>query len=413
MQKILLEHLTPEMKIIKTDKPWIKVSFLPDETPFEEKIKLLKNYGVKEVYIKSDKDNSTFKSLSSKFESEFTDFLIKITNDNIELDNYYPTIEEVVELQQLHSEAKKRTKTLLEEARVGNTVNTSAGMDIVEEFIKACFKNSTLVASLSRLKDFDDYTFTHSLNVSVLSISLGKRLGMNANELRELGIGALFHDLGKMKVPQSILNKPGKLTEEEFEIMKSHPQLGYEILKNDKNIPKNALNCVLQHHERADGSGYPNKLSEINISKLGKITSIVDVYDAITSDRVYHKGMAPHEAIKLIFSWSEKHFNKIVVKFFVDIIGIYPTGTLVLLNTGELAIVFEVNRDEPTRPKVIIITDENKKKKTPNLFDLAKYNLVTQVYYKSIVTPIDPRPYNINTNEYIENFTKKAVGVLK
>jgi len=413
MQKILLEHLTSDMKIIKTDKPWIKVSFLPDETPFEEKIKLLRNYGVKEVYIKLDKDKSKFKPLSSKFESEFTDFLTKQTDDNIELDNYYPTIEEVVELQQLHSEAKKRTKALLEEARVGNTVDTSAGMDIVEDFVQACFKNSNLVASLSRLKDFDDYTFTHSLNVSVLSISLGKRLGMNANELRELGIGALFHDLGKMKVPQSILNKPGKLTDEEFEIMKSHPQLGYEILKNDKIIPKNALNCVLQHHERADGSGYPNNLSESNISKLGKITSIVDVYDAITSDRVYHKGMAAHEAIKLIFSWSGKRFNKILVKFFVDIVGIYPTGTLVLLNTGELAIVFEVNRDEPTRPKVIIITDENKKKKPPKLFDLTKYNLVTQVYYKSIVTPIDPRPYNINTNEYIESFTKKAVGVLR
>jgi putative nucleotidyltransferase with HDIG domain len=313
----------------------------------------------------------------------------------------------------MHSEAKKRTKALLEDARIGNTVNTSAGMDIVESFVDSCFKKPTLVASLSRLKDFDDYTFTHSLNVSVLSISLGKRLGMNTDELRILGIGALFHDIGKMKVPEHILNKPGKFTDEEFEIMKQHPLLGFELLKNDKLLPESSKKCILEHHERADGSGYPNGLEEKNISKLGKITSIVDVYDAITSDRVYHKGMPAHDAIKLIFSWSGKHFNKVLVKFFVDIMGIYPTGTLVLLNSGELAIVYEINKNDPTRPLVLIISDSEKKKIEPFIFDLSKYNLVTQIYYKTIVSPIDPKPYNINPNEYIESFSKKAMGVLR
>jgi putative nucleotidyltransferase with HDIG domain len=413
MEKILINELTPEMKIIKTDKPWIKIAFLPQNSTFEEKVKLLKNYGVKEVYVKSNKRGVQFKPITSSFEAKFSEFIVSHPEDMEFSVNYYPTVEEVVLLQEMHSEAKKRTKALLEDARIGNTVNTSAGMDIVESFVDSCFKKPTLVASLSRLKDFDDYTFTHSLNVSVLSISLGKRLGMNTDELRILGIGALFHDIGKMKVPEHILNKPGKFTDEEFEIMKQHPLLGFELLKNDKLLPESSKKCILEHHERADGSGYPNGLEEKNISKLGKITSIVDVYDAITSDRVYHKGMPAHDAIKLIFSWSGKHFNKVLVKFFVDIMGIYPTGTLVLLNSGELAIVYEINKNDPTRPLVLIISDSEKKKIEPFIFDLSKYNLVTQIYYKTIVSPIDPKPYNINPNEYIESFSKKAMGVLR
>jgi hypothetical protein len=123
--------------------------------------------------------------------------------------------------------------------------------------------------------------------------------------------------------------------------------------------------------------------------------------------------MPAHDAIKLIFSWSGKHFNKVLVKFFVDIMGIYPTGTLVLLNSGELAIVYEINKNDPTRPLVLIISDSEKKKIEPFIFDLSKYNLVTQIYYKTIVSPIDPKPYNINPNEYIESFSKKAMGVLR
>lgn len=408
MIKIPADEIRLGITIIKTDKPWLNLSFFNKPVTDLKIIDILKNYGVKEVYIQSDEIAEDFFGLNKQLKNEIVQ-----QAEKLDITKYTTTLKEIDELKSLHERAKKITKQLYLDARAGKSIDTEMAQKIVDTFVDSCFKKPHLVVTLSRLKSFDDYTFVHSLNVGVLSIVLGKRYGLDVVGLKNLGMGALLHDIGKMKVPDKILNKPGKLTDEEFEIMKKHPVYGYEMLKNDKNIHEDSLSAIYLHHERADGSGYPLGLREAKIPLSAKIVSIVDVYDAITSKRVYHDALIPPKALQLLFSWSEKHFNKILVKFFMEIIGIYPVGTLVLLDTGELAIVFEQSKDDPTRPKVLVITDERRKMKEPYLFDLKKYNLITKKPYKSIIAPLDSRKLNIDTNKIMDKFLIKAKqGVL-
>lgn len=405
MQRIHINEVEVGMNIVSCDKSWLKLPFFGGSVKSREDIAILKNYGVRYVYIEEQNfviDNfvDSEEDLDTK---SIDETLIREANQR-DVREFAPTIEEIEHLQRIHLFAQKATKKMFLDVRSGKTVDPETAKFIVNSFVDSCFKKPSLTASLARLKSFDGYTFTHSINVSVLSISLGKKLGMDSNELKMIGLGGLFHDIGKMMIPDSLLNKPGKLSNSEYEIIKKHVEYGYDIVKQYKWFPENAYKCVLEHHERSDGAGYPRGLKEYEISKCGKITAIVDVYDAMTSDRVYRKGIIPSQVMKLFSGWSGTHFNKILVKFFVDILGIYPVGTLVLLDTGELAIVFESTKKDPTRPVVLVITDSYKKKCRPFLFDIQSYNVVTNTAYKSIICPLNDKKYGINTNEVVDKF---------
>lgn len=402
MNEIKIDYLKVGMTVIKSDKPWLKLPFFGGPIGDKKAIQILKNYGIKTVYVKDTDLNPSDFEMENKFTNQILD-----EAKSIDISEYQVTLEDIEQLKKIHIKAKKITKEMFLSTKMGNTIDTAQAQDIVKTFVDSCFKKPGIVTSLSRLKSYDDYTFTHSINVCVLSIALGKKLGFDGISLQELGIGGLLHDIGKMHIPDKILNKPGQFTEEEYAIMKNHPQLGYDYLVKQKNIPREALMCVLQHHERSDGGGYPNGLKEWEITKFGKITSIVDTYDAITSDRIYSKGSIPTKALKMIFGWSGTKFNEILVKFFLDILGIYPVGTLVLLDTEELAVVFEVNRKNPTSPKVLIISNYEKRIVDPVLFSLEKYNLITKRPYKTIVSPLDPKRFKFNTNYIIDKFIKE------
>jgi putative nucleotidyltransferase with HDIG domain len=289
---------------------------------------------------------------------------------------------------------------------MGKALDGAAVKNIVSELVEQCVATPEAFVNVSRLKDYDQYTFTHSVNVSVLSIAIGRRLGSSLQELNNLGFAGLLHDVGKMKVPEGILNKPGKLTDAEFEIMKAHPALGYEYLRSERGISQEILFAVKYHHEKADGSGYPSGLTDTEIPRFAKIIAIADVYDAITSERVYHKGMVPSDALKLIFSWSGKHFNESLVKFFINIMGIYPVGTLVLLDTNELAIILEPNKDEPMRPKILIVSNTNMEPAPTHFFDLTNRNVASGAPYKTIISSLDPRDFSMDTNRLIEQYIK-------
>jgi HD-GYP domain-containing protein (c-di-GMP phosphodiesterase class II) len=192
-------------------------------------------------------------------------------------------------------------------------------------------------------------------------ITLCRGAGLSGAETREAGLGALLHDVGKMKTPLHILNKPGRFTDEEFAVMKRHPADGYEILRREDSLGEVPLSIVLQHHERMDGSGYPEGRKGDAISRAAQMGAIVDVYDAITSDRCYHKGMPPAEAIRKLYEWSRFHFNPELVHMFVRSIGIYPVGTLVHLESGKLAWVLDQNETQLLKPKVKVFYDAKKR----------------------------------------------------
>jgi putative nucleotidyltransferase with HDIG domain len=249
--------------------------------------------------------------------------------------------------------------------------------------------NKNLLSSVAKLKSYDEYTFEHSINVGIFASSLAKHIGLPEQEVEILTLSGILHDTGKMLVPSEILNKPGKLTDEEFKIMKSHVIKGYDYLLK-QGFDKESLKIVIEHHERYDGSGYPYGLSDKDISLHGKIGAVVDIYDAITSDRVYHKGMQAAKALKLMFNWSDSHIDKKVFEFFVTHIGIYPVGTLLMLNTNELALVGKYENNS-LNPIVVIFINPKGKFITPFLVDLSKKSVVQ----RKVIGPVNPETVEI------------------
>lgn len=216
-----------------------------------------------------------------------------------------------------------------------------------------------LIVNITDIRAKDDYTFGHSVSVCTLSIILGTALGLNDIQLRDLGIGALMHDVGKTKIPLEILNKPDKLTDEEMEIIKTHPQEGFEILRKCRTLNRNTVFVALGHHERYDGTGYPNGFKNNEIHLFSRIVSVVDTFDAMCADRVYRKGIETNKVIKYLELMSNKHFDEDIVKKFTEKIIMYPNGDSVILNTNEKAIVVRSNLHNPERPVVRICMDPN------------------------------------------------------
>lgn len=234
--------------------------------------------------------------------------------------------------------------------------------DIVSELIN----NKNAIVNLVDVRSFDDYTYAHSVNVCILAILTGIALNQSKAVLYHLGMGALLHDMGKMHVPLEILNKPGKLSEEEFSIMKQHSTFSYQKLTQQKGISSLSARIAYEHHERYDGTGYPNGLKNDQIHFLSQITGMVDMFDAITADRVYRKAFPVHEACEMIAAAGDYYFDHKLILPFLNNIAIYPLGTALELSNGCLAVVTNVSKGYPAnRPTVRVLTDEEKQQVAP------------------------------------------------
>ncbi|MBS0555361.1 MAG: HD-GYP domain-containing protein, partial [Proteobacteria bacterium] len=239
--------------------------------------------------------------------------------------------------------------------RLGKQIELEKIEPLVERMVDSIFRDQDALLPLARLKEHDSYTFQHSVSVCALMTAFARTLELPREIIREIAIGALLHDVGKARVPDEILNKPAKLTDAEFDKMKNHVVQSKIILQATPGISDIALDVAAQHHERHDGTGYPNKLKGEAISLYGQMGAIVDVYDALTSNRVYHKGMPPTEALRKILEWSAMHFKPTLVQAFIRSVGIYPTGSLVRLESRRLAVVQAQHADKPMKPTVKVI----------------------------------------------------------
>ena len=287
-----------------------------------------------------------------------------------------PRVELAAEIKRaaaLCGKAKGEITAMFSEARMGKAVAPEKLEPLVEEISNSVQRNPGALISLARLKTQDDYTFMHSVAVCGLMISLARQLGLAQQQVREAGMAGLIHDLGKAMVPLEILNKPGKLTDEEFTLMKEHPRFGYDMLLEGAGVGEVSLDVCLHHHEKVDGSGYPHRLNSETISLFAKMGAVCDVYDAITSDRPYKAGWDPAVSIRKMNEWSKGHFDPRVFQAFVKSVGIYPIGSLVRLESGMLGVITEISADSLLTPSVKTFYCTRRKARTaPKVLDLAK-----------------------------------------
>jgi HD-GYP domain-containing protein (c-di-GMP phosphodiesterase class II) len=284
-----------------------------------------------------------------------------------------PLDEEVRRAAALCSASREAVASLHNEARMGRALDAEKCRPIVDEIASSVTRNAGALTSLARLKTHDDYTYMHSVAVCALMVSLARQLGLDEADVREAGMAGLVHDMGKAMMPLEVLNKPGKLTEEEFAVIRTHPRLGHGLLAEGGAFSAGVLDVCLHHHERLDGKGYPDGLAGDSISRIARMGAVCDVYDAITSNRPYKAGWDPAESIAQMASWRKGQFDTAVFQAFVKSLGIYPNGSLVRMKSGRLAIVMEQNEKSLIAPRVkLFFSTQTQLAITPELLDLAE-----------------------------------------
>ena len=310
--------------------------------------------------------------------------------DAAEQDDAAPPAEIAIAHQGASASSKSTVLNMFSEARMGKTVDVKDAAELVTEITSSVSRNADALISLARLKTTDDYTYMHSVAVCAMMISLANQLGMTQEQIKQAGMAGLLHDVGKMAVPLDILNKPAKLTEEEFASVRSHTVQGHSILKQIEGIGEVALDVSLHHHEKIDGSGYPFNLKADSISIMAKMGAVCDVYDAITSNRPYKAGWDPARSIRHMAA-SAGHFDPITMEAFVKAIGIYPTGSCVILQSGRLGIVVDQRPEHLLTPRIkLFYSTTSRMPLKPEIIDLARAG-------DKIVAYADPAKWGIRS----------------
>jgi putative nucleotidyltransferase with HDIG domain len=280
--------------------------------------------------------------------------------------------DEIKRASKICAKAKEAVVSMFQEARMGKAIDAEQALSLVEEISSSVSRNPDALISLARLKTADDYTYMHSVAVCALMIALARQLGLDAAATREAGLAGLLHDLGKAMIPNEILNKPGKLTDAEFAIIKTHPAEGHKLLLEGSGVSAGMLDVCLHHHEKMDGSGYPEGLPGERISLLARMGAVCDVYDAITSNRPYKNGWDPAESLKRMAEWAG-HFDPVVFQAFVKSLGIYPVGSFVALASGRLGVVIEQSPKSLLTPVVkVFFSARSQTYIPPEIIDLAR-----------------------------------------
>lgn len=354
------------------EHPFWKTRFLLED---EKDLAAIQASGIKELWIDVAQGLDLSDELPSKTQEEVareTEAMLleadkSILTEKVSLDD------EIQTAAKLCAKAKEAVIEMFSDARMGKAIQIEKARALVEEISNSVLRQPHALLSLARLKTADEYTYMHSVAVCALMIALGRQLALDEEMVREAGFAGLLHDIGKVGIPMKVLNKPGKLTDAEFAIVKSHPEVGARILMESYQVSPIVLDVCMHHHEKVDGTGYPHGIRGETISIFAKMGAVCDVYDAITSNRPYKKGWAPADSIRKMAEWSKGHFDEAVFQAFVKTVGIYPTGSLVRLESGRLAVVVEQHESSLLTPKVkVFFSAKTKMPIIQETLDLAK-----------------------------------------
>jgi HD-GYP domain-containing protein (c-di-GMP phosphodiesterase class II) len=379
LKKIGVEHLRTGMHIHELCGSWMEHPFW--RTKFlvtdPNDIRLVIESGIKEVWIDVEKGIDVPVAESKEVvEAKVDEALMHAAITGTPQQIAPPRVamaEEVKRAASICATSKNAVVSMFSEARMGKAISSEAAGELVDEISSSVMRNPGALISLARLKTADDYTYMHSVAVCALMVALARTLNLDDKQTRDAGMSGLLHDLGKALIPMGVLNKPGKLTDEEFNIVKSHPVEGHRLLVEGGTVSGVPLDVCLHHHEKVDGSGYPHRLKDENISMFAKMGAVCDVYDAITSNRPYKAGWDPAESIRKMTEWCNGHFDTRIFQAFVKSIGIYPVGSLVRLSSGRLAVVTEQSDNSLLTPSIkVFFSTKSMTYIQPEMLDLSK-----------------------------------------
>jgi HD-GYP domain-containing protein (c-di-GMP phosphodiesterase class II) len=398
LTRINVEDLRVGMYVSRLDKPWLESKFL-----FQGFV--LKNQAdidavreqCKFVYIDENKQNKTqIVKARDAYSKEWLD-------KNTPPDKLSSFEKEIEHAEYVHQETSDLVRRFMADVSLGEAISVEVAQKAVAQCVESILNAPDALLWMTQLKNRDLYTSQHSMNVCILAIALGRQINLSVEELNNVGLCGMMHDMGKMLVPLEVLNKPGKLEPEEQKIMNNHPELGWKLLQASSGMYEGAIEVAYSHHERLDGTGYPRKLTAEKIMPYVRIVTIVDIYDAITSDRVYQKGRTHLDAINIMTKLCGTHIDSGLTYKFIECLGIYPPGCIVEMSNGEIAIVVEANQKKRLKPKIILLLDEDKKPRPERLVDLSKMDLDASGQEYRIIKIVRADDYGIDLNKYYHN----------
>ena len=365
-----------------------------------ELMRRLQHAGIERIVIENGVDTAEITELvqhvahSDRNAAQATPRLKHIRVGKLQVEQRVEATGDMATFQRLYEDATGIAERLWDSASTEGKPDADAARGIVDSLAQAVAQNRTALLALTALKNYDNYTFTHMVNVSILTMGQARGLGMEGTVLRQIGLAALMHDIGKVKTPPEILNKPEQLTDKEFEVLKRHTVDGAEILRTTPEVPPLAPIVAFEHHLRADGSGYPRGVSRPQLNVATMLCGISDVYDAMRSQRVYQQAFPTDRILNVLQRNDGKQFDQNLVRRFVQLVGIYPAGNLVRLDTGEIAVVVKAYAPDPYRPRVKVVLAADRAP-LPRPYEVNLWES-HEGLADSIQAPVDPADYNVD-----------------
>jgi HD-GYP domain-containing protein (c-di-GMP phosphodiesterase class II) len=402
IKKIPVERLRPGMFLHNLNAGWMSHPFIRNRFLVDDAcvIKRIADAGIHELYIDTARG---LDDADAPTEAEVSLQLMEEMQAAVQTDAPYrctTVAEELSNARRLRARASSVIRLVLRDARMGQPLNIGEVDDLVNEIIESILRNDSALLLLLRMRAQSDYMLVHAVAVCALMVTFCYALNLDRNTLHQAGVGGLLHDIGMVKIPAPILDKPGRYTEDEFDLMRAHPLHGLALLQGLPGIGAEVLDITLHHHERMDSSGYPHQIGNGDISRLARMAAICDVYDAITSERSYHTALPPTAALKKMWEWSKFHLDPHLMRVFMTAVGIYPVGTLVKLESGRIAVVVEPHESEVLKPKVRAFFSSKAGVHIPSqLIDLSRP--FGAGGGDRIVGYEDPRKWNIDTMRYL------------
>ena len=388
LRKVDVVNLRTGMYVAELDRPWVESPFLFQGFIIESEEDLGKlRESCKYVYVDDMKgpqlaDNRLIRRTPSATSSTVVGF------SQAEKAAFTTDIKQTA---QARAKASANVSRVLSDVRMGKSLDTQDSKLVVETLVDNISHNPNSMLWLTNLRQKHERTANHCLNVSILAIAFGRHLGMGEDELNKLGLGAMLHDVGKMRTPPQVLDKAGKLTEEERMLVRKHPSDGYGVLKLSKQLPPEVLDIVMHHHERIDGRGYPDGLAGDAVSLPARIVGLVDAYDNLTGDSLYRAVKTPGEALRVLRSEGANEYGRELVQEFIRCLGIYPVGSVVQLHSGAVAMVVSSNLTSRLKPVILLLRDEDGENMRPrtllNLSSLSDDKLADKWGIKGMVDP--------------------------